>query len=133
MDGSSHEGHDVDDMVPCMTLGDASLVPHAKAMLEAAGIPYHVKHDAAQHLFGGGTLGAGFNLIVGAPVVMVRTSAVEQARALLAELEGGVESAASPATQPLNCPACHVALKARDEDDEGALTHCYHCGSALDE
>lgn len=116
----------MDRMVKCLTLYDVALVPHAKAMLDSVGIPYFVKNDAVQNLVGWGTLG-GFNPIVGAPVVMVPESSLEQARALLAELEGGEPQVTSRAAF---CTQCNRSLVTDDEDDEG-LTHCFHCGSPL--
>jgi len=120
-------------MVPCLTLYQAALVPHAKAMLDSVGIPYFVKNDAVQNLVGWGTLG-GFNPIVGAPVVMVPESSLEQARAILRELEGGEQQSPnesrSVASRAAFCAQCNRSLDT-DDEDEDELVHCFHCGSPL--
>ena len=122
--------------VPCFTLTDASLVPHAKAMLESAGIPYFVKNDRVQNLFGWGTLGGGHNFITGPPVVEVEARYADSARQLLAQLEGAQGFSSSAKADPKAgsasfCSQCKQPLEASDEDEDEKLTHCYHCGSPL--
>ena len=127
-----------DDPVPCMVLADASLVPHARAALEAAGIPHFVKNEGVQELVGWGSVLWGFNPITGAPVVMVEASRREEAAALLGELvarvqgppEGPPEIKRDASTQPRVCRRCRGTLE--PDGDDAALSHCYHCGWPLD-
>lgn len=122
-----------DPVVPCMVLADASLVPHARAALEAAGIPHYVKNEAVQELVGWGSVLWGFNPITGAPVIMVPASRREEAAALLGELvarvQGPPDTKRDASKQPTVCRRCRGTLESEADD---ALSHCYHCGWPLD-
>lgn len=123
-----------DPVVPCMVLANASLVPHAKAALDAAGIPHFVKNEAVQELVGWGSVLFGFNPITGAPVIMVEASRREEAAALLRDLIARVQrpadAPARKAAQPALCPRCRGSLAS--EEEEPVLSHCYHCGWPLE-
>ncbi|MBL8026401.1 MAG: DUF2007 domain-containing protein [Fibrobacteres bacterium] len=58
----------------------------AKAILDDAGIPYYVKNEISQNLFGAGMVGAGFNTASGAMAVEVAASQAEEAAILLSDL-----------------------------------------------
>ena len=123
-----------DPVVSCMVLADASLVPHARAALEAAGIPHFVKNEGVQELVGWGSVLWGFNPITGAPVIMVQASRRAEAAALLGELVTRVQAPAEAevraSTRPTVCRRCRGTLESEAED--AALSHCYHCGWPLD-
>lgn len=119
--------------VPCMVVADASLVPHLQGLLEAAGIPHYVKHDGVQELVGLGSSGFGYNVVAGAPVVMVEPERLDEATALLEEFLESVRGPlpeAAGRTMPAACPRCRGLLE--PGEGEAALTHCYHCGAALE-
>jgi hypothetical protein len=126
-----------DDLVPCLTIGDASLVPYVKSILDAAGVPYLIKHEGVQNLVGWGTAAFGFNPITGAPVVMVETSRLDEATQLLEPIVAGlagrtldsVEAPSGGRPLPTICGHCGGPLEA-DEGGAG-LSHCYHCGWPL--
>ena len=117
--------------LPCVTLTNASLVPHVKALLDAAGILYFIKNETMQEVLGWGSGMFGFNPLAGAPVVMVEASRVDEARALLQDLVA--KTKASPesgsARTPAACPRCRQALES--DDGDAPLSHCYHCGWPL--
>lgn len=125
---------EIEPLSVCLTVTDASLLPHIKAVLDAAGVRYLVKNEGVQHLFGWGTAVFGFNPITGPPVVMVETSELDRARALLREFSGvDQERETAPAAlrpdvdrQPAVCGHCQGPLEA--EGGDVPLTHCYHCG-----
>jgi hypothetical protein len=119
---------DADALVPCLTVGDASLLPHIKAVLRAAGVPHLVKNEGVQHLVGWGTAAFGFNPITGPPVVMVERSQLDRAKALLEEV-AQASAASITIPTPSRCVHCGRALEA--EDGDAALAHCYHCGWPL--
>jgi hypothetical protein len=114
--------------VPCMTV-PPSLVPHVQALLDAAGIPHYVKHDAVQELVGWGSAAFGYNVVTGAPVVMVEPARLEEARELLQPLVEEGEPAAPVSPTPRACPSCGSTLE-RDLG-EPPLRDCYHCGASL--
>jgi hypothetical protein len=69
-----------------MDLPDPAVLAVAKSLLEEAGIPFFVKNEETQSLFGWGRLGTGYNVITGPPVVMVDPSRADEARELLQPL-----------------------------------------------
>ena len=113
------------------------MLPHIKAILDAAGVPYFVQDEGVQHLIGWGTAAFGFNPITGAPVLMVDPADLERVREMLRDLteKGQPDAAANPWLtqppfhQPLACSQCGKALE-QSTDDE-LLTDCYHCGWPL--
>jgi hypothetical protein len=68
-----------DELVDLMVITDAGELPHVKAALDAAGIPWHVRNEAVQHLFGVGVVGTGYDLVTGPPIVMVPAARREEA------------------------------------------------------
>jgi hypothetical protein len=80
-----------------LTLPDLGSLTLAKSLLEDADIPYYVKNELTQNLFGWGQLNAGYNFIVGPPVLMVEASRLQEARELLEPLLQG-PGATAPAT-----------------------------------
>jgi hypothetical protein len=114
--------------VPCMTV-PPSLVPHVQALLDAAGIPHFVKNDAVQELVGWGSAAFGYNVVTGAPVVMVEPARLEEAREILRALVEAPEPPVPRTKTPSRCPSCGRELD-RDEG-EPPLADCYHCGAPL--
>ena len=80
-------------LVPVLQTGDAALIAIAKSLLDAEDIPYLVRGEGVQDLFGWGRLATGFNVITGVPVFFVREDDAERARLLLKDLResGGHE------------------------------------------
>lgn len=72
--------------VRVMDLADPAILAVAKSLLEDAGIPFFIKNEDTQSLFGGGQLGTGYNVITGPPVLMVEPSRMDEVRELLAPL-----------------------------------------------
>jgi len=125
------------EWVHCLTLGDNSLLPQVKAVLDSAEVRYFVKDDGVQHLIGLGTAALGFNPITGPPVLMVEADDLERAKVLLRDFVGANQDeprivprpGASPAQSPSRCDECGKALEVGEGDEP--LTYCYHCGSPL--
>ena len=72
-----------------MELADPAGLAVAKSLLQEAGIPFFIKNEETQSLFGWGRLGTGYNVITGPPVVMVDPARLDEARELLAALREG--------------------------------------------
>jgi hypothetical protein len=80
------------DVVTVLTTGDAALLAIAKSLLDDAGIAYRVKNEHLQHLFGGGVVGTGYNVLVGPMQLQVRREDEAEARMLLADLDSHTAS-----------------------------------------
>ena len=65
---------------------DSVAISLAKGILEQAGIPYIVKNEGLQELFGYGRIGTGYNPIIGAIQIQVNREYAEAARGLLNEI-----------------------------------------------
>ncbi len=63
-------------------------MPIAKSLLQSADIPFVVEGDGIQDLFGAGRLGA-YNPVTGPAALRVAPQDVDDARAVLADLEAG--------------------------------------------
>jgi hypothetical protein len=74
------------DFVLACELGDVSLIPLVKSLLQSANIRFFIKNEQTQHLFGSGTAGLGYNLVSGPPLVMVDPAGAEEAIELLSEI-----------------------------------------------
>jgi len=75
------------DLVTIFESGNAALLAIAKSILDGAEIPYMVKGEGLQNLFGMGQIGSGFNLITGPAEIQVNREDEFSARALLAEID----------------------------------------------
>jgi hypothetical protein len=75
------------DPVTVFTSRDPALFPVARSILEGEEVPFFVRGEELQDLFGIGRLGLGFNPIVGPIEIQVSAADVERARELLAEVE----------------------------------------------
>lgn len=72
---------------PVYATGDPGIIALIKSILESAAIPYFIKGEETQNLFGIGTLGLGYNAMLGPMEVWVRAEDKEAARELLSELK----------------------------------------------
>lgn len=84
------------DPVTVFTSRDPALFPVARSILEGEEVPFFVRGEELQDLFGIGRLGLGFNPIVGPIEIQVPAADAERARELLAEIE---PSETDPATE----------------------------------
>ncbi len=75
-----------DKLVTILSTGDRGAIAMAKSLLEAEGIQYLVKNEAAQDLLAYGGFG-GFNPIAGPIEIQVAEEDAEKARELLKDLE----------------------------------------------
>ena len=122
------------DLVTCVTVGNASLLPYIKSILDGAGVPYLVKNEGVQHWIGWGTAVLGFNPITGPPVVMVEASRMDEATALLAEISQVSEDRedasgdTAPETRATHSVCGHCGGSLDTEVEDATLSHCYHCG-----
>ena len=74
------------EFVEVCSLHDPGAVPLVKSLLMSAGIRFFIKNERVQQLIGGGTLGIGYNLIAGPPLVLVEPGRAEEARQLLLDV-----------------------------------------------
>lgn len=77
---------DQNEVVTVLTTGDQVIIALAKATLDEAQIPYVVKGEGLQDLFGVGRLGTGYNPIVGPVEIQVALEDEEEAKKLLETL-----------------------------------------------
>lgn len=75
------------NLAPVYATGDPGMIALIKSILGSAGIPYFIKGEETQNLFGLGTLGLGYNNLLGPMEVWVREEDREAAAELLSELE----------------------------------------------
>jgi len=76
-------------LVTVLSTGEGAMIALAKSILDEAGIPYLIKDELTQDLFGLGRLGASSSLIVGPVEIQVRYKDAERALELLEELKEG--------------------------------------------
>ena len=69
--------------------GDSGLIAVAKSLLQSAGIPFLVRGEAVQDLFGVGRVFGGFNIITGPIQLQVMTEDADDARLVLEDLLEG--------------------------------------------
>lgn len=74
------------ELVTVLESGDSGVIMIAKSLLEEAGIKYYAKGETSQHLFGLGTLGTGFNTLVGPIRLQVSRDHADEAAMLLKDL-----------------------------------------------
>ena len=73
-------------IVTVLATGDPVRLEMAKSLLDSAGVDYWVKGEGLQDLFGGGRMGAGFNLALGPMLLQVNATDESDATAILAEV-----------------------------------------------
>ena len=66
--------------------GDPALIAFAKSLLDAEGVEYGVRAEGLQHLFGWGSVGAGYSILTGPAEFVVREEDAQRARELLRDL-----------------------------------------------
>jgi hypothetical protein len=71
------------ELVTVLESGDPAELAFVESLLQTAAIPYFMRGDALQDLFGLGRLGAGFNPIVGPVAVLVPAERESEALALI--------------------------------------------------
>jgi hypothetical protein len=81
-----HAGPD-EEWVTVLETGDPGHLALAHSLLDAEGLTARFPGEGLQSLFGFGSLGAGFNIVVGPAAIQVPAHEAEQARELLAGLE----------------------------------------------
>lgn len=74
------------ELVTVLETGDAGIIMIAKSLLEENNIRYYTKGEIAQHLFGGGTFGTGFNPLTGPVQLQVSKNDFEEASLLIKNL-----------------------------------------------
>lgn len=79
--------HEPMELVLVYQSGDMGRVMLAKSFLESAEIPYIVKNEEEQALFGWGTIPFGYNLLIGPMEIRVHRKDVEAALEILKDLE----------------------------------------------
>jgi hypothetical protein len=75
------------NLVTVYETGSPAVISIAKTILSSENIPFHMKGDGVQDLFGGGRIGTGFNVLVGPVQVQVDEKHAQWARELLSDLE----------------------------------------------
>ena len=65
----------------------AARVPLAASLLEDAGIPFYVRNELTQDLFGVGQIGTGYNPVLGPVEFWVQQSSLGEAQTLLDSLD----------------------------------------------
>lgn len=84
------------DLVTVLASGNPALLAVAQSLLQDRGIPYCLKGDQIQDLFGWGRMGAGYNILVGPAQLQVVAPDAEAAEALLRDLAEVDEDALAP-------------------------------------
>ena len=74
------------DFVTVFETGNQALIAVAKSILDGAEIPYLVKGENLQSLFGMGQIGTGYNLLVGPVQIQVTREDESTAKELLADV-----------------------------------------------
>jgi len=74
-------------LVTAFRTGDPGQVAFIKSLLEDAEIPFSVKSEGVQDLFGVGRLGAGYNMITGPVEIQVPQSFLKETEELLRDME----------------------------------------------
>jgi hypothetical protein len=74
-------------LITVLTTGNQAIIAVAKSLLDDANITYFAKGEGLQNLFGFGTLGTGFNPIVGPIELQVEEHQAEEAKTILTGLE----------------------------------------------
>jgi hypothetical protein len=75
------------NLVTVYETGNPAVISIAKSILSSENIPFHMKGDGVQDLFGGGRIGTGFNVLTGPVQVQVDEKHAQWARGLLSDLE----------------------------------------------
>ncbi len=73
-------------IVTVLATGDQLRLEMAKSLLDSAGVDYWVKGERLQDLFGGGRVGAGFNIMIGPMLLQVDEADEPDAKAILSEI-----------------------------------------------
>jgi len=73
-------------LVTVLATGDSGLVAIAKSLLQSADIPYAVRGEDVQDLFGVGRMLGSYNLITGPIEIQVRAQDAHDAELLLEDL-----------------------------------------------
>ena len=81
------EKYGKEPFVVVLSTGDRGLVAVIKSLLEDAGIRYMVRGEELQDLFGGGSLGFGFNPIIGPIEILVSESDAEDVIKLIEQTD----------------------------------------------
>jgi hypothetical protein len=119
--------------VPCMAVPNAGLLPHVKAVLDAAGVTYYIKNEGVQGLLALDIVLMGSSNPFTTPIVMVDPAHLDLARTVLRDFEPPATPTSEPdtttAAASVRCSHCHRDLEAEAGDER--LTHCYHCGWPL--
>jgi len=76
------------DLVTVLATGDSGLIAIAKSLLQSAGMPFLVRGEAGQDLFGVGRIFGSYNFITGPIEMQVRAEDAEDARLVLEDLLG---------------------------------------------
>jgi len=75
------------DLITIFESGNQGIIAFVKSILDSAEIPYLVKGENIQNLFGLGVIGTGFNPISGPVQIQVNREDESAARELLAEID----------------------------------------------
>ena len=73
-------------IVTVLATGDPVRLEMAKSLLDSASVDYWVKGEGLQDLFGGGRMGAGFNIALGPMLLQVDATDESDATAILSEV-----------------------------------------------
>jgi putative signal transducing protein len=74
-------------LVTVLTTGNEAVIAVAKSLLDDADIKYFAKGEQLQNLFGVGTIGTGYNPLVGPIQLQVEEHQADEAKTILAGLE----------------------------------------------
>ncbi len=85
-DAAGPDRTDADEPVEVCSLPNPALIPVAKSLLDAAEIEYFIQNEESQNLFAWGQAIAGFNPVLGPPVILVPATRLDEARELLTPL-----------------------------------------------
>ena len=92
--------------------GDPAVLGAAKSALASVGIPFVVEGEGLQHLYGPGTIGAGYSMVFGPARVRVPPDRADEARTLLAHGAEPEPAPDAPGPEPPEEPAAPAGQRA---------------------
>ena len=79
----------LEEIVPVRALVNPAFLVFAKSLLLGAGFPFYIQGERVQDFFGWGSIGTGFCLVTGPPILFVVAKDADAIRELLEDADEG--------------------------------------------